>query len=148
MSDPSARRKLGQYQAMIADFEKSFREGMAEIPQDVARSHHNIDRIKTAASNGGDLIEGFFENGKGRITKAQRELKSTRRKWSLLLLQYQWGRFKLIVQSLLLVLLLVWKKSKLLILIGIGLTFAAWISIQYLPLALEYLPHLMERWFG
>jgi len=86
MPDPSPSRSLGDTARLLDPFERTFEQGLAEIPENIARSRQNIGRIQKASSSGKASVEGFLQTRSALGKQSRRDLKKAHRsmRWTRL----------------------------------------------------------------
>ena len=81
MPDSSPPRSLGDTARLLDPFDRTFEQGLAEIPENIDRSRQNIGRIQKASSKGKASVEGFLKTRSGLGKQSRRDLKKAH--WSM-----------------------------------------------------------------
>nr|WP_321455709.1 hypothetical protein [uncultured Cohaesibacter sp.] len=131
MTDPAAPRSLGNFKQLLEPFDISFEQGLAEIPDNVQRSGESIARIKVAAKEGREQIDGFVKSCAGQEKAMAKDLKRYRREMKWVRNRYRLSLMALRLRSWGLELRLFWARYKNAILALIILAVLAYLLITF-----------------
>ena len=93
MTKPSDSRSLGNYKELLGSFDRSFKQGLSEIPENIDRSRESIARIKQASKKGKGQLSGFLETEARKNKEILQDFKRQKRKLWRGRMSFRWGRF-------------------------------------------------------
>ena len=131
MTEP--RRRLGDYKRLIAPFNQSFRQGLAEIPQNLDRSQQSISRVQLVSRAGESTIDGFVCDSGSAVETVKTSAGMIRRQSRLQRLGYHFTLFKETAVWLFYSARLFWRKYRFVLLISAALGLSAWLVSTYVP---------------